>query len=114
MKIKSIQPTAKFTAVMGDDQTIMLEVKFLAIDEVWEDGKTSDGIKVSNAFRKSIIHSVVGWDLVDEKNDPIPCDDENRAKYLPIILGMVAKGSKVPLVYEVQEFARDSKNFLKN
>ena len=118
MEIKSIQPTAKFKADLANGQPIELEIAFVAMDEVADYVKPGDKTRLSKVMRKLLIGAVTGWDLTSNEQ-PIPCDDANKEKYLNIILGLQMKpeeGEKrgAVLGLALLNFAADSENFLKN
>ncbi len=81
-------------------------------------------------FLKQINELVLDWDLEDEKEKLI-CDDENKKKYLPYLIGMRVKlekdddsmiedeeGKKIKIIKSVGvtiiSFAQDFGNFVKN
>jgi len=114
MNISSIQPTAKFGADLANGQYVELEVGF--ISAAWESMdriNRGEKAKVSTIIKAALIDAVCGWNLVQGDNEAIPCNDETKKKYLPIILNLQTK-EDMTFGIELLGFAGDSENFLKN
>jgi hypothetical protein len=119
MEIKSIVPTARFSADLANGQHIDLDVEFIATDEVADFIKPGEELRLSKVFRKLLVDAVVGWNLHNSDGTAIPCDKVNKERLLPMVLGLPVKpleGEKYgeALVRQVINFAGDSGNFLKN
>jgi len=86
------------------------------------------GVKDS-ATRKEIIESfknlseyakklVIDWDLTDENEQPIPCTEETKEKWLDPLLWEYVKAEREQdnkwLWHEIIEIASDLSNFTKN
>jgi hypothetical protein len=109
MDISKIQPTAKVTYEIGV-QSVTLEVEYHGEDEGID--YRDDTRRTSEKVRELIARKVVGWDLTDG-DKPLECNAENKAKYLPFILGRKdAEG--VPIGWLLLAFMREPDNFLKN
>ncbi len=126
MDIKGIKPTASVTYEVAGKGPLTLEVEFIPLDAVpdyfppAEEMKKSKRVKFAPVVRALLIDAIVGWDLTED-GKPLPCDDETKAKYLPVILGFHVKGKSDPdnplanvLGRRLLEFAGDPENFLKN
>jgi hypothetical protein len=110
MEVKSINPTAKYTAELANGQHLELEMTFIPV--------ALDAIDYANDRRPSklikgiIIDSLVGWDLTTN-GEPIPCDKRNKELHVPQILANEKKDGGF-IGIELFGFAADAENFLKN
>lgn len=124
MDIKSVVPTAEIEFTLdrkdaeGKPATVKLTTCFVAIDEVRDFIKPGERFRFSKAIREVLIDAVVGWDLTQD-GKPIPCDEENKRKILPVLFGTRLAGEEdhpydLLLGLKLCEFAGDDRNFLKN
>ncbi len=139
MDIKRIAPTAtvEFTLARKDEKgnplTVKLEVSYVSADEVADFVEPGKRFRVSRAIRETLIDAVVSWDLTED-GQPVECDDRNRRRILPWLLGEELAddrpeeerrgkdGKPVPhptpinlvLGRRLLAFAADDGNFLKN
>jgi len=120
MDIKSITPTSRVTFELdGKDASVTFDVAFVAPDQLGDyvTANAADN-RLSALVRKVLIDAVGGWDLTED-GVPIPCTAETKAKYLPIIFGLVIKTEaenpfdKV-LGRALLNYAMEPGNFLKN
>ena len=130
MDIKSIQPLADVAYELDSNRpepmTVKFTVAFVAEDEIPDylpakpDGRRK--FKASSLLREMLIDAVRGWDLTMD-GKPLECNEENKRKYLPIILGLkikrkdgAPKGETLDDVLgrALLNFAGDPENFLKN
>ena len=114
MNISSIQPTARFKADLANGQSIEIEIGF--ISAAWESMdriNKGEKTKVSTVIKAALIDAVCGWNLVQGSNEVILCTEENKKKYLPIILNLQTK-EDTTFGIDLLNFAGDSENFLKN
>jgi hypothetical protein len=138
MDIKKLQPEAEITCALettGEPVTIMFRVGFIPLDAVPDYVNESRGTaapgtarpRISDILRRAVSDAIRGWDLMDG-GMPLPCTQENKDKYLPLLFGLKTKrpevvvdGEVIPtdpvalvLVRVLAEFAGNPENFLKN
>ncbi len=135
MDIANIQPTATVTFEIDRGEKEPLPITFtvalIPLDMIGDyfprpqldaEGKPKPArpLKLSGVIRSMLIEAVQGWDLT-EKGEPLECNEANKEKHLPFILGLRVKGKANPenpfanvLGRALLEFAADSENFLKN
>lgn len=69
--------------------------------------------RFSKCVTEMLLDAVQEWDLVDG-DKPLPCDEKNKRKYLPLLFGMKIKEKTTLLGIEILSFAGEIENFLKN
>jgi hypothetical protein len=131
MEVKNLNPTAvatfKVKPKRGDEQAVSFTVRLLGIHEIPDYVPTpGPGVKFrqSKVITEALIDTVSGWDITCDGGQPVECNEENKRKFLPYLLGLrVIKGDEEPgaklsmdniLGMALLEFAGDSENFLKN
>lgn len=124
MDIKKIVPTAEieFTLDRKDDQgepvRVKLTTNYVTLDELGDFMEPGKRFRFSKAAREMLIDAVVGWDLTED-GKPLPCDETNKRRVLPVLLGARLAGEsdnpfELVLGRRLLEFAGDEGNFLKN
>lgn len=123
MEIKHVQPEATWTGKVktldpkSEPQDLELTLRFVALDEIEDYNRTGQALKLSEAMRKLIGGAITGWNLTENGVD-IPCNDETKAKYLPVLFGMQVVKDDEPLsvnstlVRQLADFAADAGNYL--
>jgi hypothetical protein len=131
MEINEIKPTAKVTfqvkGIGGKVQAETFEVKYCGLNQIPDYiPKPVPGVKSrpSHTHTEAMIEAVVGWTLTHDGGKPIECNEENKRKYLPYVLGMeiIREGRKPGDDFDMDDvlgwalvnFAGDPENFLKN
>jgi hypothetical protein len=111
MDISKIKPTAKFTRTVNGEE-FTLDVEFRGMDMMDGENRTTD--KRTEYVRDTVFRAVTGWDLTDGSR-PVPCNAENRAKWLPPFLMSVSKENPdVAVMVDLFTFVNDPANFLGN
>ena len=137
MDIKRLQPEAEITCALetaGESVTITFRVGFIPLDAVPDYVNESRGVapgaarpRISDILRRAVSDAIHGWDLMDG-GAPLPCTQENKDKYLPLLFGLrtrqpevIIDGEVIPtdpvasvLVRVLVGFAGNPENFLKN
>jgi hypothetical protein len=99
-----------------DLETMFLEPPTLRLKVRVVDGLAgldASGVKYSAIVKEILIASVAEWDLAED-GVPIPCDEENKRRWLPLFFGQRVKGTGRLLGLELAEYAGNEENFLKN
>ena len=134
MDIKKLQPEADvayWLDTTGEPISITFKVGFIPLDAVQDYiNESRDGTRpprISDVIRRAVADAIHDWDLTED-GKPLPCTQENKDKYLPLLFGLkikqpeaVVDGETVPtdpvalvLVRALAEFAGNSEYFLKN
>ena len=134
MDIKKLHPEAGITYELdttGKPIAITFKVGFIALDAVQDYiNESRDGTRpprISDVIRRAVSDAIHAWDLM-EGDVALPCTQENKDKYLPLLFGLktkqpeaVVEDEAIPtdpvasvLVRALAEFAGNPENFLKN
>ncbi len=124
MDISKIKPTAEMayeyvikwkrnedgTEIPELTDKVKLEIEFYGDDEFVD--YRDDNRRLSQKMRDVIARKVIGWDLTDN-GAPVPCNDENKAKWLPLIIGCKDIDGEV-IAWKLVDAIRSPETFLKN
>lgn len=124
MDIKRIMPTAEVEFTLdrkdeaGEPVTVKLTVSYVSVDEIGDFVESGKRFRFSKAAREMLIDAVCGWDLTED-GAPLECDEKNKRRVLPVLLGQRLAGTadnplELVLGRKLLEFAADDGNFLKN
>ena len=137
MDIKKLQPEVEITyglETTGKPISITFKVGFIPLDAVQDyvnESRVADIVgwrpRISDVIRRAVSDAIHAWDLTED-DVALPCTQENKDKYLPLLFGLkikqpeaVVDGETVPtdpvasvLVRALAEFAGNPENFLKN
>lgn len=109
MDIKKLKATASITIELDAPGPVSITfwVRPIAPDSIID----YPNAKASEALRKLAADAIVDWDITDDEKK-LECNEENKAKYLPVIFSLKIKSeSDETVLSKLIAFAQDQRNF---